>query len=439
MKRMKIKLIAFSFQFFLVFGFLLLVDLNLSTAAGIYSEGCKGEISYKKGPGSSRQNKFCERHRQVQLFSTSSLYLKKNAAVTLICPGKDKRTGQDQSISKKYTNPSVAEVEVNVGKFCKNINPGKGDFAIRIGGNDSRVPYIISPRTSKLLTDRPIIRWNSIKDNEGSLMTGITYTIELYKVGQEQPIGTIKHPAKSIDKLTKLFCKTQDKECQKGRFNYEELTQEEMNDLYKSSQTSVTLEENVSYRLVVTADNCTKNDKIQQEPSLCSSKKDIRKDINGHSYDLVFKRIVLKTPDEINSSEDGTKVRYFLEKELYLEALKVLEITQDRTPQTYIDLGIIYDEMGLNLWGEGAYRKAIAMSNYPKRPVWEAQAKDKLGKLLLARSESLSQGNKISREFIKEARILLQDAAVLYKQQEMEDSLRQVNDLLEGNPLPPAS
>jgi tetratricopeptide (TPR) repeat protein len=223
------------------------------------------------------------------------------------------------------------------------------------GGNEPEIPYIISPRYTLLLAEKPLLRWNPV--------AGATaYTVSLY--GRPKVNGVVGNKVKLWE----------------TRVNGTEV-------VYGGEQL---LQPGVDYWLVVVADNGQSSDKEKVTLS------DYQGQIRGVSG-LRFQRVGQEVVSQVQAAAEEIKTLNWTEEEkalalaneysdrnLYAEAIATLEVLIKQGSTTlvvYRTLGDFYGSTGLNLIAEQNYIKAIKLAA-TKQNTWEkVTAQDHLGAL----------------------------------------------------------
>ncbi len=231
----------------------------------------------------------------------------------------------------------LAQEEVAVKDVCDS------EPEIKINGNivprprhpkatDPTIPYIISPRKTALLTNRPTLKWNEVAG-------ATSYEVKL--------IGPRVNWKIKTDKTSIVY----------------------------SGET--VLQPDNRYTLIVTTDNKkSSNSDLSRSDGLSFfvlSENKIQ-EINRAIEDLEKKPL---TPEM-----QGLAIAYFYEAEnLKAEAIEVLEeLSKQETvePEVYRTLGELYQEISLNSWAKEQYEKAWELiKNQPNE--WEKQAVIQVG------------------------------------------------------------
>jgi hypothetical protein len=216
------------------------------------------------------------------------------------------------------------------------------------GGTDPLIPYIISPRSTKLLDPMPTLRWNAAPGAK-------TYTLRISGIDwQEQVEATeFKYPGNPA------------------------------------------LQPGTDYLLIVEANN-GKFSKDEGLPGLGFSL------LAQEEADRV--RADVARIDALNLSADATAfalAQLFSGHQLYAEAIELLEnsaATNDRATNVYRALGDLYQHVGLLMQAEARYLRAVEIAEAVGDIESGTAAKAKLGEVYLA------LGNKTeAREWLTQA------------------------------------
>lgn len=244
-----------------------------------------------------------------------------------------------------------------VANYCRgnSLNALRGYSPPVPGGNEPGIPYIISPRYTLLLAEKPMLRWNPV--------AGATnYTVSLY--GRPKINGVVG---------SKIV-----------------LWQTQVNGTQVVYGGEQPLQPGVDYWLVVVADNGQSSEKEKVTLS------DYQSQIRGVSG-LRFQRVGQEVVSEVQAVAEQTKTldltaeekalalaNEYSDRNLYGEAIAILEVLVKQnttTPQVYRTLGDFYGSTGLNLMAEQNYLKAIELAA-TKQNTWEkVTAQDHLGTL----------------------------------------------------------
>ncbi len=267
------------------------------------------------------------------------------SVASITCPDSSSRPVSTQGIAKGVAN------------YCRgsSLNALRGYSPPVPGGNQPEIPYIISPRYTLLIAEKPMLRWNPV--------AGATaYTVSLY--GRPKVNGVVGTKVK--------------------------LWQTQVNGTEIAYGGEQPLQPGVDYWLVVVADNGQSSEKEKVTLS------DYQGQIRGVSG-LRFQRVGQEGVSQMQAAAEEIKTLNGTEEEkalalaneysdrnLYAEAIATLEALLKQgstTPVVYRALGDFYGSTGLNLLAEQNYLKAIELAT-TKQNTWEkVTAQDHLGAL----------------------------------------------------------
>ncbi len=275
-----------------------------------------GQIDLKRfGRGN-----FQKTQAPLKLYSEDLLRSSQPEKVRILCFG------------HKFSAP-ISQEEIAVKEACISQPKPTNDGRIRLNprhpkATDPNIPYIISPRKTALLTNRPTLRWNAV--------AGTTfYEVKLIGPGVDWKIKT--------DKTSITYSGEND--LQSGEAKYTLIV---TTDKGVSSQSDLSRSDGISFSVL-------SEDKI--------------KEVNEAVEDLENKGL---TPEM-----QGLALAYFYQEEdLKAEAIKVLEeLSKQKTtePEVYRTLGELYETIFLNSWAKEQYEEAWELiKNQPNQ--WEKKA-----------------------------------------------------------------
>lgn len=221
--------------------------------------------------------------------------------------------------------PSKGEFEVSKGcKYTDRViftRPGSNTSPTR-AGNDSRIPYLISPRNTAILTQQPTLSWNPVKGATG------------YRV---QISG--------------------------GEVNWSTNTNQPMV-VYSGKQP---LKPGIFYEVVINANNGISTKDIDDPTFFVLSSSDIQQVKTNIAQ--------LQQQPLNNESKTLALAHLYRSKDLNADAIDVLEkLVKDRSKTTavYQLLGSIYQHIGLNLLAKERYLTGLKFAQAEKN--LEAQA-----------------------------------------------------------------
>lgn len=232
------------------------------------------------------------------------------------------------------------------------VLPGsEGGFLPTRGGSDPLIPYIISPRKTKILTDRPLIRWNPVPD-------ATRYTVQLL-----DPSGSV--------------------------------WEAEVSEAEVRYPGNPVLQPGISYAVVVTADTGVSSG---------------NEGIPGLAFRLLdadaVQRVESSTEEVLQRNlPDGAKVftlaYAYQNSELFAEAIERLEGIENRDDATAAShrlLGDLYIQVRLNLLAKDAYLKAVELAQREEDLKTQAEAQAALGEMYL-----ILQDRDTAIQFLREA------------------------------------
>jgi hypothetical protein len=283
-------------------------------------------ISYKKF-GDTRSCSHIiapgERSAPVKFNDISRLCVKGSLAIVKGCPYVMKDA------------PIKVKIDSSVIEFCSSdVNHGSEFYP---GGWNDEIPYIVSPRYTKILSSQPILRWHHINRNA-------KYEVELCKVnvlGSEDCLPKIKHNADDL-----LF---------RADYGFVELPREKAPKLEAGRYV---------FRVKSGSVDSIMEQELLQYPS--------REGISGRQFQVVSSEEyseIRSTIDTLRSSNYpnpmGVEVdiaAFYASKNFYTDAIQELEnlllkYNGKVDASVYEMLGDLYQQVGLNL---------LAVKNYEK-------------------------------------------------------------------------
>ncbi|MEH1868987.1 MAG: hypothetical protein V7K69_28890 [Nostoc sp.] len=241
-------------------------------------------------------------------------------------PADKLRLAQGASVKVVCNNLSVwnpkSKGEFELGKGCQSTNrtvlirPGSNTSGTR-NGNDSRIPYLISPRNTAILTQQPTLSWNPVKGATG-FRVQISGGEVNWTTNVSQPM--VIYSGKSPLKL------------------------------------------GVFYDVVITANNGVSTKDIDDDPTfIVLSDSDIRQ----VKTDIAQ----LQKQPLNNESKNLALAHLYRSRDLNADAIDVLEKLVkggSKTTAVYQLLGSIYQHIGLNLLGKERYLTALKFAQTEK-------------------------------------------------------------------------
>lgn len=264
------------------------------------------------------------------LYSDDLLQPDLGVKVIVICPNLTKwrvPAGEPSSLNEGCQGPGIL------------IRPNSLAITTTYGGSNSLIPYIVSPRSTSVLTDKPILRWNAVP--------GVAnYTVKLSS--QNGVIWSQKVSGTQV--------------------------------VYPGTPP---LKPGVAYSLLVEA----ANGKSSQDEGT-----------TGLQFNLLDQQQVQQVRDSVEGLDkqglpDEVKALYLVDLyrerkfNLIAEAIATLEalvVKSNKTPIFYRTLGDLYWQVGLKLLAEAHYLKAIELAKSPQDLEERAAAEFGLGNLYTA-------------------------------------------------------
>jgi hypothetical protein len=236
-----------------------------------------------------------------------------------------------------WTVPSGVQSGLNNG--CpQNSEPQlvRGGSAIgnTRGATDQLIPYIISPRATKLLNSTPTLRWHAVPGAK-------SYTVRISGIDWQEEVNTT------------AFAYPGNPPLQSGS----------------------------DYLLIVEADN-GKSSKDEGLPGLGFSL------LPAEEIERI--RVDVGTIDGLNLSEEATVfalAQLYAGRSLYAEAIEMLEglaESDSRATNVFRELGEFYQQVGLLVLAESRYTRALELAETTGDVEGAAAAKAKLGEVYLA-------------------------------------------------------
>jgi hypothetical protein len=246
---------------------------------------------------------------------------------------------------KDENKKEPAEVHLNtqsgsrtVRDECPYAGPKGNGVHYRKGGYEN-IPYIISPRYTRVTTSTPQLRWNHIGAN--------SYKVALYggSGGEEKMIWEKNISTEEIT-LTDAYGITI------VQIDYPK---------QHGGNTFRPLESSLDYYLVVTASingkNITSKENLKPDSYLASDRFGLALSYENHlQFGLVSN--VNRIPE---SNDPIALVNRLAQHGMYADAIREVEnlLQNDKCPDLYRQLGDLYLESGLNLLAKGVYKQAI--------------------------------------------------------------------------------
>ena len=369
-----------------------------------------GDLLYK--PNS--QSKYVPASENMELYPDYWLQQSAGGGSKIRC-AKDSPLSQD--VYKIVAEGEHSLANLGCPLIARTISPK----IITRGGEKSNIPFIISPRSTAILNDRPTLRWNA--------MTGVTnYTVSL----EDQRIGKGNlWTTEASDSGQEYF----NQPSGSPSMRYIEVN-------YPADAPS--LEIGVKYLAIVTTkqkvkptDKCAEAwEKQPDDSSYCmtSSTKDEGTGLLFYLLEANQAQQIQKLADNITQELEGTAqalalAHLYQENNLMMDAIMTLENLVEQRNQTtgvYRFLGDLYQGVQLNKLAEVRYTKAIELAENSHDLVGQATAKFGLAEVLAARGSN-QKAIQIGQE-AKEAYATLGDRAKVKKLQEKLDFLRKYNE-----------
>jgi hypothetical protein len=312
----------------LVFSFLILIansSTNHCFASQISIETVQGSFSYRlakdpRKPGCLHKEN-PEIDDQFELSKIVALCIPSNSEILIKgCPDRN-----GKSISRPFSGP----IEFRIIDECGESPPLGDEFLP--GGWNSSIPYIISPRYTKILESPSVFRWNSIGSQA-------KYEVRLKKIDNS-------------GNRTLLWNKTQESL---------QLSNDEV--VSMSYPNDEKLLQPGDYELIIVSSN--KDSLMEQEPQTYSSPDGIL----GRRFTLVDKegaskiQTGVKILKKARNSSSQEIANFYVKNGFYANAIQELEddLTQNKVSQIsiYQALGNLYQRIGLNSLAAKNYIRA---------------------------------------------------------------------------------
>ena len=329
-----------------------------------------GDLLYK--PNS--QSKYVPASENMELYP--DYWLQQSAG-----GGSKIRCAKDSPLSQDVYK-LVAEGEHSLANLgCPSIARITSPKIITRGGQKSNIPFIISPRSTAILNDRPTLRWNAV--------TGVTnYTVSV----EDQRIG--KGNLWTIDEVSETGQEYFNQPSGSPSMRYVEVN-------YPADAPS--LEIGVDYLAIVTTrqqvkptDKCPDAwEKQPDDSSYCmtSSTKDEGRGLGFYLLEANQAQQIQKLAANIKQELEGTAqalalAHLYQENNLMMDAIVTLENFVEQGNEitgVYRFLGDLYQAIQLNKLAEVRYTKAIELAENSNDLVGQATAKFGLAEVLAAR------------------------------------------------------
>ncbi|MEQ9485521.1 hypothetical protein [Coleofasciculus sp. F4-SAH-05] len=379
---------SLKFTFFFITTLILTIVIPTATVQAWKVVGVpKGEVYYI--PADQPLDRRYRVYRNQEFEVGDTIVTGANSQVTLKCNKKDPGTELLSNRMEPITN------------ICGNSNPHLGPATeIRLGGNEPLIPYIVSPRYTRLLGKRPTLRWNAV---EGATR----YTITLYRKNTEvwQKSVESKQPVEGVEELS-----------------------------YPSDEKQ--LEVGKNYQLVVESSNGRSSEE-ENENIVLDDYDTIPRGVSGLTFRLLVEADVQSIQDASQKimqkallSEEDKKIDlavHYTENNLYAEAIEILNsLVNNGSQKSYVYriLGDFYAQSGLNLLAEESYLKAIEKAKETQEVFEEALAHQDLGELYMKMHEP---SDDISLP--EQARAQFEEALAKYRKLNRDDKIDEITNL----------
>jgi hypothetical protein len=302
-----------------------IITMPAAVASRIEIKNPNGRVELKpRGETNFRPIRFGE-----EVGRGDELRVGKEAEVELIC-------GNNGNSVTLYYSGNTESVQVHCPGSRPIIRTGFNNN--RPGGNNPQIPYVISPRMTYLLTDKPTLKWNEV---EGA--TSYTVRIDV-EIGENRKLLWQK-----MVTSTEIDYPEDERPLKWGR----------------------------KYLVTVEASNGASS----------------RNDAGGHlGFEVLDPESIKRVQDQvttINQNSAGEKrsiviADLYREENLIINAIETLEKSvaqESKNPLIYMMLGDVYGLSGLNLQAEASYEMAIELLNASHDQYGLNQVQDKLEKI----------------------------------------------------------
>jgi tetratricopeptide (TPR) repeat protein len=382
------------FTFFSLTTLIFALAISTATAQAWIVIDWQGKVSYIPADRDLNKKNAVSIYKHQRLKQREVIVIEANSEVTLKCSREDSgtvvRSGRRDKIEP-------------VTNICGLRDPFLGDpTEIRLGGNNPLIPYIVSPRYTLLLENRPTLRWNAV---EGA----IRYTVKLYREELLEDIPVWQRSVESTEPIEGV----------------EEFS-------YPSEEKP--LEAGADYRLLVEADN----DRRSQEEKIDIDEYDIESrgvsELRFRLLGEVQAQSVREAIEEITQrqspSDDDliTLALHYAENNLYAEAIEILNSVvknDSKKPELYRILGDFYAQSGLNLLAEESYLKAIEKAKETQEVLEEALAHQDLGELYMKMHEPSDDVS-----LLEQARAQFEEALAQYRKLNRQPKIDEIINLI---------
>ena len=254
---------------------------------------------------------------------------------------------------------------------CPKIYTDESSF-LR-GGDNSNLPFIISPRNTAIITNKPTIRWNDLPNVE-------EYQITLYSDSENKAIWSIA----SSSANARLHSPSANFPLPFIEMDY--------------PQDQPPLEVGQKYRVIVTAEKKIKPTEECPDGWRKRDNNPFKCYVSSDFEELpAFNQLDLSTVEEIktrktefqqrfNDVEEDLALAYLYDNNnLNMDAIEILENLVDQgnqTPRVYEFLGRLYKKIQLNSLAEDRYQKAIELAKKQQNLEQQALAQWGLAQIL---------------------------------------------------------
>jgi hypothetical protein len=286
----------------------------------------RGRVEYKR----TSWSKYQPAQNGTELYPGDLLRLTRGAVARVRCAS-----------GRRWRVPDAGESGLNNG--CPPVlRQGRGLTDLTRGGQDLTIPFIISPRSTRLLTDKPLLRWNAVSGAKRYSVSVLDLRVGKGEVWKTEVSGTEV--------------------------------------LYAGQP----LEPGVDYLLVVKTDNGWSSEEETEQGTVGlgfrlldpaaaqrvrTEFEQIKQELTGESAELAIAHL-------------------YIASDLRAEAIEQLEALATKGSQTaasYRILGALYRQVGLNRLSEDRYIKAAQMAKKTGDLETQAIAQAGLGELYAAR------------------------------------------------------
>jgi hypothetical protein len=334
---------------------------------------------------------FCGTNNQV--FNKDELLLKslQQSKIHFSCSYQT-TNGKIEIRNHKFPNRAQSESKIIIERYCNTLGARLGDddtSSLLIGGIDNSLPFVISPRRGFISGQPPYLRWKAVKLSEPFVEGKYKYRISLYQEGNTTPVWKHEMP-----------------------YRLRETGDESLN-LTSVNPIFPTLQQYTTYwfdiKLVPSSSNTHQGSTTKHQSSM-----DNVVTAQGNKEPMYFSRFDLNPSEGFINDNDIDRAINLSRATYLMEAIDILEKSQQNTPKKYQVLGSIYGQVGLSEHMQVALNKAIKLSKDQNTGLFHrAEAESLLAQWYIAQAKRVSSK---CREYSSQAQTYIDAASRSYQE-----------------------